>query len=522
MASGDRQKILKVAAELMTLGSNGAHEEVKRCSKQAIGWYIGNNAWCTTTVCVIFMKAGLKHLIYPTAQTVKMREAVLASKDHKYGVWKPYDPSNPDEKLLKSLRPGDIMQFQKSNHTCIFVSYNSNTGRFVTIEGNHSGKYSNHFTDRTKTSSRLRGFIIPNFDDSSVVNSEGTSFGTDSSIIDIDPRIYNTITGLREEDISTSNRFWAFYTNTSFRDTSSNTKVPVGLNPVTNTLGTDTSNIRDMSVLKTNYLGYVVGRSLEVWDSNYNSDYDIVSSYSEVSNSTKPLVYCKEDNNNNWYLSNKADIIKPGHVPSQDSYEYKAYTSYSKIETPFNSYFGSIDSNSNINWNYVNTPERLLIHIVKNNSDNKYNYEPAFELQDKNDVTKGFKKVLGKNLANGRCDAKPGAIAVWANGPISSNSKGMVLGFVEKVKSNNRILISRSNRTSFFYSVWLNPYAVAGNEDVLNGSTGTDNRNRLDSNGIYFWGYIYPPAGVDIRQNYYFLTTGSAVMNWTTDRIWVV
>lgn len=521
MASGDRQKILKVAADLMELGSEGAHEEVKRCSKQAIGWYIGNNAWCTTTVSVIFMKAGLKHLIYPTAQTVKMREAVIASKDHKYGIWKPYNPSNPDEKLLKSLRPGDIMQFQNSNHTCIFVSYNSNTGRFVTIEGNHSGKYSNHFTDRRKTSSRLCGFIIPNFDDSSVINSEGTSFGTDSSIININPRIYNTITELKEENINTSNRFWAFYTNTSFRDTSSNTMVPIGLNSVKNTLGADTSNIRDMSVLKTNCLGYVIGRSLEVWDSNYNSDYDIVSLYNQVSNSTKPLVYCQ--GTNKWYLSNKVDIIKPDAVPSQDSYSYKAYESYSKIETPFNSYFGDISSNTqNINWDRITTPEKLLIHIVKNSSNNRYNYEPAFELQDKDDVTKGFKKVLGKNIPNDKCNAKPGAIAVWVNGAVSSNSKGMVMGFVEKVKSNNKLLVSWSNPLAFFYSSWLNPYAFANGSDILSSSTSTDAKNRVNSSGFYFWGYIYPPAGVDIHQNYYFLTTGSAVMNWTTDRIWVV
>lgn len=509
MASSDRQKILKVAADLMALGSNGAHEEVKRCSKQAIGWYIGNNAWCTTTVSVIFMKAGLKHLIYPTAQTVKMREAVIASKDHKYGIWKPYNPSNPDEKLLKSLRPGDIMQFQNSNHTCIFVSYNSNTGRFVTIEGNHNGKYSNHFTDRRKTSSRLCGFIIPNFDDDTPYSVAGaTTFtGDNKQLATIEPRIVNTNTELLEQSISSANKIWSFYTNNAYKNYQS--QVPIGLNPVKRTLGIDTNSIRDMSVMKNNGLGYVVGRALEAWDSIYNNDYGIVNNEQEISASNKQLVFNRGDKK--WYFANGSE--------DGSSNSYKSYDNYLDMNTPFNLYFGRTNNNQ-INWNSITTPEKLLIHMVKKNS--IYSCESAYLLSDENDATKGFKKVLGKNVPNDKCKARPGAIAIWVHNSVSLNQTGMIMGFVEKVKSDNKILVSWSNLLTFFYSTWLNPYALANGSDILSSSTGADTRNRVNNSGFYFWGYVYPPEGANIFQNDYFLTTGSAVMNWTTDRVWVV
>ena len=201
-------------------------------------------------------------------------------------------------------------------------------------------------------------------------------------------------------------------------------------------------------------------------------------------------------------------------------YKYAEYDTYSNMPTPFNLYFGDVDNSNPINWNNITTPEKLLIRIVKNNS--SFNYEPAFTLEDENDVKKGFKKVSGKNTPNDNCKAKVGSIAVWANGSISSNRTGMIMGFVEKVKSDNKILVSWSNPLSFFYSTWLNPYALANGSNILSSSTGADTRNRINNSGFYFWGYIYPPDGANIFQNGYFLTAGSAAMNWTTERIWVI
>lgn len=526
MANGDRQKIIKVAAELMKLGGDGAHEEIKRCSNQAIGWYIGGNAWCACTVSVIFWKAGLGHLVYRSAQVYEMARGDITEQDKsvdrdlgKYGLYKANNFNNPNMNLYKSLRPGDLVVFRRNkSHIGIFVKFDPDTGIFTTIEGNHSRTYGNNWEDvriSSNSSSRfasLSGFIIPKFEDNSgtLTDSDGTTIIVPG--IDVKPRIVNTNTELKETDINTSNKIWSFYTNTLYRNTSQSTSVPIGLNPVKNTLGTDTSNLRDMSVMKNNYLGYVIGRSLEMWDSPLNYNFDIIQNYSDISSSTRPLIFCQ---NGKWYVSNEPS-------DNESAYSYKEYNDYSTIETPFNSYFGNIGDDQKVNWNNVDTPEKLLMHIVRSNS--KYNYEPAFVLQDENDVTKGFKRSgpLRINTKNDNCDAKTGAIAVWVYNSISSNNRGMIMGFVEKVKSNNRILVSWSASDSFFFSSWLNPYALANNTNRLSNVTGIDTRNRMNNSGIYFWGYIYPPAGAEILENNYFLTTGSAVMNWTTERIWVV
>lgn len=526
MANGDRQKIIKVAAELMSLGSDSAHEEIKRCSNQAVGWYIGNAAWCACTVSVIFLKAGLGHLIRRSASVYDIAIGDVTEENKsidrdlgKYGLYKANNFNNPNINLYKSLRPGDLVIFRRNkSHIGIFVKFDPDTGIFTTIEGNHNNRYGNNWEDVRISSSessrfaKISGFIIPKFEDNSGVlpNSDGTTIIVPG--IDVKPRIINTNTELKETDINTSNKIWSFYTNTSYRNTNQSTSVPIGLNPVKNTLGTNISNLRDMSVLKTNCLGYVIGRSLEMWDSPLNYNFDIIQNYSDISSSTRPLIFCQ---NGKWYVSNETN-------DSGSSYSFKEYDNYSTIETPFNSYFGNIGDDQKVNWDTIDTPEKLLIHIVKSNS--KYNYEPAFVLQDENDVTKGFKRsgIFKMNIENDNCEAKTGAIAVWVYNYVSSRNTGMVMGFVEKVKSNNRILISWSSSGTFFTSEWLNPYSFANLPNRLGDNTEIDTRNRMNNSGFYFWGYIYPPAGAEIFQNDYFLTVGSAVMNWTTERIWVV
>lgn len=539
MATGSRQKIIDVAAYLMEIkergGNSAVEREIKKYSPQTVHYQMSSTAmWCAATVSYIFWKnKETRDLIKRSSDTNTIATGSIDNPE-KYGVFKSYDYTNPNERLLKSLRRGDIIIFsrkradgsiKKYGHIGIFVEYNSSTGVITTIEGNHKhGKYSNSFKDRTKHS-MIRGFIIPNFDDNSNVETGGDNKkitildSADTPGVSVYPRIINTSTELKESNINDSERMWAFYTNTAYKNYSS--QVPIGLNPVKKTIGTNTSNIRDMSVMKGNYLGYVIGRSMEVWDNPQNSNFAIVNSKTEAENSGRPLAFCK-NGSDKWYLSQ-------GSIPEQDSsgdvsrsQAYYEYSSYSKLPTPFNLYFGNVDNNNPINWNSITTPEKLLIHIVKKNSN--FNYEPAFELEDDNDVRKGFKKIVAKsvNVPNSNCKAKVGSIAVWAHNSVSSNQTGMIMGFVEKVKSDNKILVSWSNPLAFFYSTWLNPYALANGSDILSSSIGADTRNRVNSSGVYFWGYIYPPDGANIFQNSYFLTTGSAVMNWTTDRVWVV
>lgn len=537
MADGDRDRIKKAANDLKKFGnkgSNSAHEQIKKHSRAATGDNNGNSPWCACTVSVVFYLAGLKHLIFTSWRVNRIMTGGKydwgngsssiqdwINQDHdlgKYGVFKTYNHHRQNKQLLKSLRYGDLVIYKRDNssHIGIFVSYDSKRNTITNIEGN-KGDYSGgtkkgalygEFTLSQNRMGKIGGFVIPRFNDNTSYSVVGaTTFtGDNKQLTTIDPRIVNTNTELSEQNISSANKIWSFYTSSTYKNYQS--QVPTGLNPVKKTLGTDTNSIRDMSVMKNNGLGYVIGRALETWDSIYNYDYGIVNNEQEVSASNKQLVFNR--GNKKWYFANGSG--------DENSNSYKSYDNYLDMNTPFNLYFGKTNNNQ-INWNSITTPEKLLIHIVKKNS--IYSYEPAYLLLDENDVTKGFKRAV-KNIPNDKCEARPGAIAVWANGSISSNKKGMIIGFVEKVKSNNRILVSWSNAISFFHSDWLNPYALANSSDILNGSVGADTRNRLDGSGIYFWGYIYPPEGANIFQNNYFLTTGSAVMNWTTERMWVV